>query len=334
MKIAIIGGGWVGCHLAMKLKSEHKIVLFDKNEILFNESSSKNQNRLHLGYHYVRNFNTRNLCMKTFDRFENEYGFTTKEVKKNLYCVPQKKSLLDFQTYLKVFDDYNYKIIPNSLINIEGCLETEEKQIKFKICKDYFNENLSDVFVRREIKKKDIESFKIEYDLVLNCTNNFLRIESDPNHFYEVTISFLYRKIREIEFGALTLVDGDLFSIYPYDDDLFTITDVSITPLRRFTNPEKMVRFISKIQKSNFDDLVLKLEKKIMEFYPQLKEDFIYDSFFISTKSKTNDESNDRSPVINTQENLINIFTGKIQGIYLIEDYIINLIRDHENFSR
>jgi len=39
MKIAIIGGGWVGCHLAYKLKGNHNVTLFDKNNLLFTETS-------------------------------------------------------------------------------------------------------------------------------------------------------------------------------------------------------------------------------------------------------------------------------------------------------
>ena len=38
MKIAIIGGGWVGCHLAYKLKEKHDVILYEKNEFLFEET--------------------------------------------------------------------------------------------------------------------------------------------------------------------------------------------------------------------------------------------------------------------------------------------------------
>ena len=34
MKIAIIGGGWVGCHLAYKFKNTHQITLYEKNKKL------------------------------------------------------------------------------------------------------------------------------------------------------------------------------------------------------------------------------------------------------------------------------------------------------------
>jgi hypothetical protein len=42
----------------------------------------------------------------------------------------------------------------------------------------------------------------------------------------------------------------------------------------------------------------------------------------LSTKSKIENLSDDRSPIISAEGNLVNCFTGKIQGIYLIEDHL------------
>jgi L-2-hydroxyglutarate oxidase LhgO len=97
MNIAIIGGGWVGCHLALKLKNNHKVTLYEKNKTLFEETSYNNQNRLHLGFHYSRNFKTRKLCLNTFDRFLKDYSFLTKELPKNLYCIPENESIIDLE---------------------------------------------------------------------------------------------------------------------------------------------------------------------------------------------------------------------------------------------
>jgi Trk K+ transport system NAD-binding subunit len=33
MKIAIIGAGWVGCHLALKLKDSHEVVLYEEDDV-------------------------------------------------------------------------------------------------------------------------------------------------------------------------------------------------------------------------------------------------------------------------------------------------------------
>ena len=55
----IIGAGWMGCHLALTLmKQGHRLKLFEQKKI-FNGMSGANTNRLHMGYHYPRSFQTR-----------------------------------------------------------------------------------------------------------------------------------------------------------------------------------------------------------------------------------------------------------------------------------
>ena len=72
--IAIIGGGWVGCHLAKEFSKEHNITIYERNDHLISEASLINQNRLHYGYHYARNGRTRQLCRTTFHAFLKDYG--------------------------------------------------------------------------------------------------------------------------------------------------------------------------------------------------------------------------------------------------------------------
>lgn len=327
MKIAIIGGGWVGCHLAKKLKENHKIVLFEKNKFLFDETSFKNQNRLHLGFHYARSEKTRNLCKKSFDRFITEYNFLIKDVKNNLYCVPKNKSLIDFPTYIKIFDDYNFEIFENNLNTLDGCINTNEKHLDFEKAKKYFNNLLNEHIIYKEITIKDLKILEKKYDLVINCTNNFLNQKKNKSHFYELTISFLYEKVNQDFFDSLTLVDGSLFSIYPYKNNLFTVTDVEITPLKKFKKIETLLQYEKKIDQLYVLNKKQKIEKKILSIYPDFLKNFKFESYYLSVKSKMENESDDRSPVIEKDGNVINIFTGKIQGIYMIEDYINNLVK-------
>jgi hypothetical protein len=311
MRIAIIGGGWVGCHLANNLKKNNQVVLYEKNEI-FSGSSFFNQNRLHLGYHYSRSYNTRALCKDTFDKFYNQYSFLVEDVQKNIYSVPLNESLIDFNTYLKIFEDFNTHdlISINSLRNVEGSIVVEEKYINPVKSKKYFEESLNDVVIYREILETDISIIQKEYDLVINATNNnFFPITKDT--FYENCIVLLYEKIGNPEFDALTLVDGKLMSIYPYDLDknLYSLTDVEFTP---------QGNLILEVIKD-------KMEGKVLNYYENFLNDFRYHSYVSSVKCKVKNLSDTRVPLISHNDNVIRCFTGKIQGIYLIEDYIKNL---------
>jgi hypothetical protein len=321
MKIAIIGGGWVGCHLAYKLRQKHDVKIFEKNSKLFTETSYKNQNRLHLGYHYARSYETRELCRTTFDRFLNDYEFATKKIDKNFYCVSKNNSLIDYKTYIKIFEDFNYDEVTHNLDLIEGCINTDERYINFEKMFDFFNEHLD--YEQRSITEKEIRKLQKKYDLVINATNNQILDKSIDNFFYELTISFLYKKISETDFDSLTLVDGDLFSIYPYSDEIYTVTDVKYTPIKKF---KKIKNLQTYIKQQVTDDLINEkkrlIEQKIKTYYPRFLETFECYSYFLSTKSKLAVQSDSRYPVITKCDNLVNCFTGKIQGIYLIEDYI------------
>ena len=81
--IIIIGAGWYGCHIANKLQDKYKILIIDKSDDIFNGSSYYNQNRLHLGYHYCRDYSTRNLCQNYYDKFKNDYSECIDEIDDN-----------------------------------------------------------------------------------------------------------------------------------------------------------------------------------------------------------------------------------------------------------
>lgn len=331
MKIAIIGGGWVGCHLAMKLKDDHEITIFEKNKELFTESSYNNQNRLHCGYHYARNSKTRNLCKDTFDVFLKDYGFLTEKVKNNIYCIPETKSIVDYGTYIQIFNGYDFVPVNNNFNDIVGCLDTDERYINFYMAKEFFNKELKKFVVNQNITTSRLKKIKDSFDLVINSTNNHILDNHNNNSFYELTITLLYKKIGQTDFGALTLVDGEFFSIYPYMNDIYTVTDVTHTPIKKFNSIRKLIEF----EKNITDDLVLKkkelMENKIVSYFPEFPELFKYYSYFTATKSKFISESDDRYPIISKENNLINCFTGKIQGIYVIENYIKKLIKEYEN---
>lgn len=327
MKIAIIGGGWVGCHLSYKLKNDHDVTIFEKNKNLFQETSYNNQNRLHLGYHYPRSHKTRELCNTTFHKFLSDYNFLITDVTPNVYCISNKNSIIDFKTYTKIFDDYSFEnldIDNYNLKNIEGCIVTEEKHINFKLAYEFFNKELKDITIKKTIDKSELIKLKNGYDLVINCTNNHINDTNINDYFYELTLTLIYKKNSASKFGSLTVMDGKFVSLYPYHDDLYTLTDVENTPIEIFNDVEKLIEFKKNINLSLINDKKLLFEKNISFFYPEFYENFIFHTFFLSTKTKIISNTDNRYPIISETDNLVNCFTGKIQGIYIIEDFINN----------
>lgn len=319
MNISIVGGGWVGCHLASKLMHQHDVTLYEENDELFLETSHRNQNRLHLGYHYARNYDTRKLCVDSYDWFMKDYGNYTEPVAKNYYCIPNE-SIIDFRTYLQIFnEDPNKKFEQLSYLkNIEGSLETKERYINFKGLQKYFNEKLKCITIKRKVS----DTSELKSDLIINCTNNHLHPLN--NSYYELTITLLYRKVKPIQFGALTLVDGNFFSIYPYADDLFTLTDVEHTPIQQFKTLNELKNY--KVSEETVTKKRESIEKRVTKYYPEFLNNFNYDGFFTSTKVKQISYSANRYPIIQRNDNLVTCYTGKIQGIYPIHEYIIKCL--------
>jgi len=312
MKIVIVGAGWVGCHLALKLKDKYEVVLYEEEDV-FSKTSLKNQNRLHLGFHYARSSSTRELCKTTFNRFLNEYSNLVSNISNNIYAVPTKNSLIDLETYLKIFEDWNYDVVsPSYLSNIEGAIQVDEKYIDPVKAKKFFTEQLKDVLVKKKITKADLAKLQKENDLVINCTNNVLNRNEEVS--YELNTLFIYEKTSDIDLGALTLVDGPLFSIFPYLDGTYLVSHVKYSPDTSTTSDEK----------------VSLIEEDIVGYFPDFKKHFKLVGSNDSYKSKVKNAADPRVPVISKEDNLINIFTGKIQGIFKIEDYVNKEI-NHRN---
>ena len=327
MNISIIGTGWVGCHLADVLKKDHEVTLYEKNDEIFIGTSYNNQNRLHYGYHYARNFETRNLCKTTFYRFINDYGFCVTDIDKNFYCVPKKLSVMDLNTYLKIFEEYPSDLTEHNFKNTEGCLLTNEKHINFQKIKTHFEKELNGLIKYETVDKVKLVELSKNSDLVIDATNNFMGL-IDNDFFYELTITLIYDKIKSTDFDSVTFVDGELFSIYPYKENKFTLTDVKLTPLKRFSTIEEIDDYKTIITNEFILNKITEFEDRVKIFMPEFNEYFKYDSYFLSIKSKVNDESDSRYPVIKQTNNIISCFTGKIQGIYIIEDYILNIIKN------
>jgi hypothetical protein len=325
MKIAIIGGGWLGCHIAFKLKeANHEITLFEQTD-LFSGTSFYNSNRLHRGFHYSRNKITRELCYNTFNLFLEDYLNLVEDIDNNYYSIPKNTSLIDYGTFKTIFEHekvpFDEVQVPY-LNNIEGTVVVDEKYINPVKAKKFFKNKLKDNIVIKNISSNDLSNLSAEYDYVINTTNNSIKNIKDA--YFELSLALLYIKVDDKDFGSLTLVDGPLFSIYPYESNVYNVTDVEYTPLYTSENLEDIIKYKNEFNNTLLDPIKDKIEDKIKLYYKDFNSTFQYAGYFTSIKSKRNSVSADRSPVILKQGNIISCITGKIQGIYILEDYIKN----------
>ncbi len=312
-KVAIIGAGWLGSHLALKLRNEHEITLFDSSP--FSGASLLNQNRLHMGYHYARNHATRELCQSTFSAFMQDYGHLTEPIEDNLYAVPLEESLLDARTIQAIFPPLSWpheEIDASFLDNTEMTWRTLERYICPLKSKQFMLEQLSHCLQHDRIDGQGLQALHRDFDSIVDCTNNTLCRPSSSEYF-EAVAMFIYDICKPLPFGALTYIDGPLFSLYPFHNGTISLSHVAHGILASSVVPISL-------RKSMDGELArLKTELHVRSYWSQFTDHLSFRETVVSMKSKRSNASANRAPLFKQRDKVLSCFSGKIQGIYLVE---------------
>ena len=342
-KIAIIGSGWYGCHIASILMDIYDVTIYEKNDVIFNNSSFYNQNRLHLGYHYPRNYATRNMCYKNYDRFKKKYSSLVDNIENNYYAI-NDDSIIDYNTYVNIYkqEKFEFEIVDNKLFNNVGkkIIKVNEQVINSERSKEYFMQKLKNVkfcfntkVINFKIKnnKKIILNVipnydEVEYDYLFDCSYNQLELSTEK-YIYEKTISLVFLKKNNIEFDALTIMDGKFSSLYPRNiqQNIYTLTDVEFTPLITSNNFLTIDNF--ELTEEKLINIKQNMINKFINIYPSFLHNFEYNGYFLSNKTKMFSMSDSRDVTIEKiNDNVITVNCGKIYGIFEFEDYIKNML--------
>jgi len=218
--------------------------------------------------------------------------------------------------------------------NISGLVKTSEKLILNHRASAYFDDILSKhLKYDKYIELSDnsvLENLKSEYDFVIDCTWGTARKIKGLDYYYEPCIYFYYRKKVKDSF-AFTLMDGHFFSIYPYDDDIYTVTSVLNTPIAQVENRDEIGSKFDLAKEEKYVESKKKaFEKEISKYYPKFKDDFEYVEPVYSLKTKLVSGTDFRGCMVTNEDNLISVFSGKIDTLHIAEmkiNQIINRVR-------
>ena len=345
MEIAIIGAGWYGCHLATSLKNfGFNVSVFEKKREIFTGASSKNQNRLHLGFHYARDASTRDQTKKGFEEFKKQYGFVLEDVYTNIYAVPEIESQICPETYrlTMVSSGLYFDQINPKRFGIDRCkfgFKTQEKIINWKKAKIYFENKLKDnLHLSSKIEK--IENFNDtvivngkKFDFLVDCSWGQLNLFKN-NIFFEPCILLRYKLLNETQNFALTLVDGSLPSFYPESGSkTFTLSSVSQTPLGKFSSWDRAVDVIEKTDIDTIDKKIDKMEAEIKFYYPSFSKHFEFIEPQMSIKTKTFHRSAQRKCTVKRQGRVIEIMSGKIDTIFSAQNEMFFLMSQNDYYK-
>lgn len=324
----VIGGGIYGCHISLWLRQRgEQVSMYERESSLMSMASGNNQFRLHLGFHYARNSVTRRQSKIGFEFFMSQYSKFTLDSPLNLYVVPRQSSLIDYPTYISIFQNESFdfdEMDPSQfqqLRGIEGAIRVKERIIDVDKIREYFTEELKGTYsLNSVVDEATIKKWKGEGFYVIDCTWGARQSVSD--YFYEVT-HLAYVQTKEKWHPAITLVDGPLWSLYPTaTQGLFTLSHVTYTPLKIFDKYEDALYFKDNISEEilsiNYDKMI----NNVLKVYPSFSDIFSIVGHQISIKRKPRGLSDPRDCRLESFEDEVRVQSGKIDTMYVLENYL------------
>lgn len=340
----IIGAGWYGCHIASSFKAlGFDVTVFEAAEDIFSGASGHNQFRLHQGFHYARNYRTRVQSRDGFMRFLERYPSLSEKVQNNLYAVPDHDSLIDFVTYRLIMTSSGIEFKEGepkcfALNNCSGALLTDERVILTSKVKGYFKRRLHDNLRLGEPVASIRDSQSRVYlngqpfDYVVDATWGGM---SHPglSIFFEPTLLLYYRLLDGGQF-ALTLVDGQLCSVYPTEDiSIYTLSSVAHTPIARCSSMVDAVNCLSRISSETISAKRRLMENQIRRYLPGFSDRFEFVAPQLSIKTKLIGADDDRSCYVFKSGRRFSIMSGKIDTIFFAAENILSMIESENEMQ-
>ena len=331
MKFSIIGAGFFGISVAIKIKEKYprsQVIIFEKEKDILMGASGKNQFRCHLGYHYPRSDKTIEECKKSFNEF-NKYFSDCYMKSKNYYAISKKNSLTDFDKYIKVLkkNKLNFKIIEHELLkkeNIQGAILADEKLINIFLIKKRFKEIINRLGIKVVLNKtiNIDENFIKHYDNVFLCTydnnNNNLKFfeSSKKNYYYQLVEKIITRTPKEFNNKSFVILDGPFMCIDPYyKNNLSILGSVNDSVIEskndKYHDFEKKFNNINSKYYHHLPNLKFPKIKKSFENYLNGFDKTNYFKSFIVVRCTIKKANDERITKVNTNKNLFKIYSGK-----------------------
>ncbi len=239
MRISIFGGGIFGITTFLILRKKGlNCYLYEKEKDLLSGATTKNLNRVHLGYHYPRDKETVFQSQKGFNSFTKLYSNSIIKNFDNYYAIAKtskvkskkyEKFLRETKLKYTKINPTNFKFKTN---NIENIYKVNEPVYSWSLLKKQINnligKDKNRIFLKSAIKNIRLKNkkyfFKINKktfssDIVINATyegcNGISKNIGKTNNFeYQVTniMEINSKKFKSIGFA---LMDGPFFSFLP-----------------------------------------------------------------------------------------------------------------------
>jgi hypothetical protein len=362
MKILIIGGGIFGLTTFMKLISKkYDCILLEKEKKIMLGASTNNLNRVHLGYHYPRDYKTAQQSKLGSKSFINFYRSSIIKYFQNYYLISRENTLTKFKDYLKFCkkNGLSFKVVKNinfftkineKFNNIEGIIKVQEPIYSWDLIVKIINKkikkiNKKRIFTNSEVlnitKKKNIfhvkTKKKIHYaDVVIDASYFSLNYRLFENRriknyfkkiFYQITL-ITEINIKNIDMLGLAVMDGPFFSLLPkgnHNEHLLYHVKHSV-----IKESQKLTKSFLNLKKKNFlksfNKTKIFLSKELNYFLPKLEFKFT-NNFFISKRVLFKNKNDSRiSSVLEPEKNYFLIASAKVDHSVDIANQLVEKI--------
>jgi glycine/D-amino acid oxidase-like deaminating enzyme len=370
MEIAIVGGGWYGCHLALALKKAgHKVVLYEKNDSIFSQISGAFGIRLHAGPHYPRSAETRKNCLRNKAEFEQRYPDLIVPHEYSIYGLgtldaegkPPKVNQEEFEAVCnesescKIIDPkaagYNNLITAASIEEPSVVLGSRLRKAFTKYLADAGVEVRYHFDVQKITKTNNGvivagKNAQQHFDKVINTTSYqaFLPDQKDfPFEMETVYQPCLALKYEDQKPGnrpfSFIVMDGWFPCIMPVCDDKpgkeYILTHGKWTIMGSYDKPAKANDVLAKLNDEWIESNVKpSCEREINRFWPAFAERFRYTGWKGTVLAKLKTKREFRSAVTYEKDNVIQVVPGKISNVFDVEREVQALLTQQNILNR
>ena len=354
MKIAIIGAGWYGCHMALELKkSGHDVELFEKNRSIMSGISGTFGIRLHRGPHYPRSKKTREICSTNFDSFIELYPELVVELEHAYYALgmkdahqnPPKVDANHFESVCQEVDDCQ-TIIPDqtSYNSIQSLYNLNEPSIALgNRLRTFFEKKLEQANIKVNLNSpvKDMRDLgtgveviakdsNMLFDSAINatsfkdCTSNLqdLQLPADLQITFQVCLALVYRdKQSNGKPFSFIVMDGWYPCLMPTvkDDEFdntYILTHGCYTIMASCQTPEHAKAILDDYT----DDFINEgprnsSEQDMLRYCPDFLDRFEYLGWKGEVLAKPRTKSEFRSAITFGYGNIVHVIPGKVSNV-------------------
>ena len=349
----IIGAGFFGSVLSdflVNQKKLSKVAVVEKEVTNFQRASSRNQARIHRGYHYPRSLSTANASRRSYELFKTKWPSSVFGNFRHVYAIARHGSKVapnQFESTMRAIGAPLRKLSKQELGEI---FDPGRVESAYDVTEETFNHQELGYWCQEVLTKPEVDVFYNEKVVEVKRSGELLDVACESNlrlsarYVFNVSysglanISGLGEELRnkivheltemnlvsmgdDLSKTAFTVMDGPFFSLVPYPTlkTTSTLSHVRYTPLVRILGSPEInpYQHLDKLETPSYSFDVMKREASL--FIPALSN-LCFEGVLREVKTVlTNSVQDDSRPILffrHRERNVYSILGGKIDNVF------------------